>query len=44
MMCLVLLGQGDLEEMLPSDFCNGLAWWGKDACYGDKKGGGQKHM
>ncbi|GAB5353881.1 hypothetical protein AAMO2058_000072200 [Amorphochlora amoebiformis] len=33
----------DMKQMLPPGYVNGLAWWGKDATYGDKRGGVWTH-
>jgi len=38
-----LLKPDTVQEMLPRDFCNGLAWWGRDTWYGDKSGGVWTH-
>lgn len=33
-----VLNRASLEELFPSDFTSGLAWWGRDAAYGDPRG------
>ena len=33
-----VLSEASLREMLPADFTRGLAWWGRDAWYGDRRG------
>ena len=38
-----LLSRASLEEMLPRNFKNGLAWWGCDASYGVRSGGVWAH-
>lgn len=38
-----LLSEGSLKEMLPGDFRRGLAWWGRDASYGNRAGGVWEH-
>merc|ERR1712032_1140118 len=34
---------GSVREMLPSDFTKGLAWWGRDAKYGNRSGDSWEH-
>ena len=38
-----LMDKESVTEMLPADFTKGLAWWGKDATYGDPRGGVWTH-
>jgi CubicO group peptidase (beta-lactamase class C family) len=38
-----LLQPASVATMLPKDFCNGLAWWGKDAIYSCEEPGLWEH-
>lgn len=38
-----ILSDASLAEMLPTTFCDGLAWWGMDASYGVRGGGVWAH-